>query len=154
MSHTRFYVAGEWSNPAGRHLVSTLRHAGQVVFHSDDLDEAYTWMRSHGPSAVELAGPREFVVRTRNRDVAGRARVETVALEESDVFVLIVPAPRSADALFGWALAQQLPTIVLHTGPTEPELMYSLADRVITDLNEFDDAIESIMEGRRSCAQS
>lgn len=148
----RIYVAGQWSDTVAHRLVDELRRCGHLVYASDDLDGSFQWLNS--PESVDVVGPREFDHQLRDHAVIARAALELDALNEAEVFVLVVPAARAADTLLGYALARGLRCVVVQSRPTSPELMYGLAE-VITDPRAVCAALagSSVAGGQQVCAR-
>ena len=55
----------------------------------------------------------------------------------ADAFVLLLPCNRSAHLEAGWAIGRGKPTVIYTPEPSEPELMYLLADAVVVSEGEL-----------------
>lgn len=54
------------------------------------------------------------------------------AMQWADTFVLLLPCGRSAHLELGWAIGAGKRTVVFLDNPVTPELMYKLADEIVT----------------------
>ena len=66
-----------------------------------------------------------------------------VALERSDVVVLVMPCGRSAHLELGYAIGAKKTSIIL-LSQSEPELMYKMADYMCTSLEEVLDVLDRL----------
>lgn len=59
------------------------------------------------------------------------------AMEYADVFILVLPAGRSANLEAGWAIGQGKPTAVYMPEYDTPDLMYKMADLITNNIDEL-----------------
>lgn len=137
----KVYLIGALSNRTGIFPVAEkLRHAGHDVF--DD------WI-SPGPEADEQWQRYERQRGRNYRDALNGTHAKHIFeydfkhLADSDAVVLVLPAGKSGHLEMGWAIGQGKKAFVYL--PKEPErydLMYLLADDVITSMDELLDELK------------
>lgn len=133
----RIYVASSWRNQEQPNVVKALRSAGHEVydfrnpapgdngFGWSEIDPDWkNWSKEQYLQALE----HPIAIDGFNKDLAG--------MERAEAFVLVMPCGRSAHLEAGWAIGRGKPTAILLAEGQEPELMYRLADRLCTGLDE------------------
>ena len=134
----RIYVASSWRNQFFPEVVRCLREAGHDVydfrnpphggngFRWTDIDEnAPNW--TFGKYAEGLHHPlaeRQFAA-------------DMEALEWADTCVLVLPCGRSAHTEAGWLAGAGRHVVAYIPELVEPELMYTLFDRVVGSLDDL-----------------
>lgn len=136
-NEVKIYVASSWRNPRQPEVVEVLRAAGHEVydfrnpapgnngFHWREIDLAWqTWT----PARFRRALLHPLVIDGFSRDKD--------ALDWADAVVLVMPCGRSAHLELGYARGKgKMTAILLSDG--EPELMYKLADVLLTSDDEL-----------------
>ena len=70
--------------------------------------------------------------------------VDKDAMEAADAFVYVLPCGRSASLELGWAAGRGIPTAIMFGDDNTPEVMYRLADRFCTTLQEVLDWLSDL----------
>jgi hypothetical protein len=132
------YVASSWRNPHQPAIVSMLRGAGHDVydFRNPKLDDdGFRW------SEIDPHWQHWSV--DQYRQALGHPLAELgfaqdkLALQMADVTVLVLPCGRSAHLELGYAIGLKQRTAILMLEPSEPELMYKLADVICSSVDEL-----------------
>jgi hypothetical protein len=136
------YVASSWRNDRQSAVVKMLRDAGHTVydfrqpteddsgFHWSDIDPMWQeWSMEQFRQALPTA------LQAYHRD--------RKALDEADAVILIMPCGRSAHLELGYAVGRGTPSAIL-LSDGEPELMYSLADRLCTTFTEISEWLDEV----------
>jgi len=130
------YVASSWRNEVQPEVVAALRGADYEVYdfrHPATGDDGFHW--SEIGSGWESWTPDEFISAL-SHPIADRGfGNDMMALERSDVVVLVMPCGRSAHLELGYAIGAKKTSILL-LSQSEPELMYKMADYICTSLEE------------------
>lgn len=129
----KVYVASSWRNELQPLVVETLRAEGHEVydfkaegsFHWSQIDSDW---ESWTPERMAEALENELTIDAYNIDMA--------AMEAADAFVYVLPCGRSASLELGWAAGRGKPTAIMFGDDNTPEVMYRLADRFCTTLQE------------------
>lgn len=141
-----FYVASSWRN---YHLQPAVVEALRAEGFTDTYDfrhplpgnEGFKWSdidpdwQSWSPEAFKLALDHPIAEQGFDLDFT--------AMSLSDVGVLVMPCGRSAHIEAGYFVGhpQKRLIILLDSAPTEPELMYKMADAVCLSLGEVMDTV-------------
>lgn len=132
------YVASSWRNPLHQAVVAFLRAEGFGVFdfrHPAPGNDGFHW--SEIDPAWKRWGPDDFRKHLRDPIAVGGFTTDFDAMQASDIFVLVLPAGRSAHLELGWAEGAGKRTIVLLDNGSEPELMYNLVDSLVIGFSEL-----------------
>jgi hypothetical protein len=133
----KIYVASSWRNPVQPDVVARLRAENHDVYDFRNPAEGYrgfSWRQTHAeppPWSAEVT-----------RDVLGHpvaARgfgLDFDAMKWCDACVMVQPCGRSAALELGWCAGAGKFTCVLLADGQEPELMFKVADRLCTSLDE------------------
>lgn len=138
------YVASSWRNDLQPSVVRGLRALGHKVY-DFKVDSAFGWhqidenWKNWTPNEARGMLLHPLSQRGFTSDKA--------ALDQCDVCVLVLPCGRSSHLELGYAIGQGKPGIVfwpsdLH--PYDPDLMYLLAQYVVTSSSELFHALEEI----------
>lgn len=136
MTGRRIYLASSWRNEAQPALVQALRAAGHEVYdfrNPAEGQDGFAW------SAIDRDWlgwkPDRFAELLRTHPVAQAGyQLDKDALDWCDTCVLLLPCGRSAHLEAGYAIGQGKQTIILLADKGfEPELMYLMADAVVTE---------------------
>lgn len=134
----RIYVASSWRNERQPGVVSALRWADHEVY-DFKVDGGFSWNQIH-PEWATWTMPQYLSALGHPLAEAGYA-TDMEALAACDAVVLVNPCGRSAHLEFGWAIgAGKLGVILLNEGD-ESDLMYKMADRIVTSITEVVGAI-------------
>ena len=131
----KIYLASSYRNSWQPHVVALLRRAGHKVydfkdgisgFEWDEIDPEWeNWDETQARAALE----HTTCWKAFSQDYE--------AMQWAEAFVLLLPSNRSAHLEAGWAIGQGKPTVIYTPEPTEPELMYLLADAVVVTEREL-----------------
>ena len=132
------YVASSWRNLLQPTIVSRLRQAGHEVYdfknpHPGEEEFRWSEIDPHGQDwsvaqyQAALAHPFAEL---------GFAR-DKLALQIADVTVLVLPCGRSAHLELGYAIGLKQRTAIVMCEPSQPELMYKLADVICAGLDDL-----------------
>lgn len=135
----KVYIASSWRNKYFERIVEAVRAEGFEVFDFKNPAPGQTgfhWSeigpdwREWSPNAFVAALHHDLAVQGFEADMGG--------LRGADVVVLLMPCGRSAHLEAGWAAgAGKRLIIFLPVGePSEPKLMYKMADMVVTTVGE------------------
>lgn len=136
------YVASSWRNPIQPAVVATLRCAAKQYPELEPYDfrnpapgdNGFRWMDVGLATGNDVADPDEYLdALSHPRAVEGFAS-DKAAMEAADTFVLVLPCGRSAHLELGWAIGAGKRTVILLDDPVTPELMYKLADGIVTSV--------------------
>jgi hypothetical protein len=136
------YVASSWRNDIYPTVVETLRaHSHSVYDFRQPNGHACGFnFRNAGldgdPSTGDLAAASYLDA------LDHPAAIHTFgshfeAMLSADTVVLVLPCGRSAHTELGWAVGAHKRTAILLDDPCTPELMYRLADKIVTSLDEL-----------------
>jgi hypothetical protein len=140
MSQRRIYVASSWRNNQQPKVVEVLRSQGYDVydFHNPAKDNnGFSW--EEVDKNWESWTPRHFANKVTTDTIAAEGfAYDKAALDGCDTLVLLLPCGKSAHLEAGYAAGQGKQVIVvLHWDGFEPELMYLLADAIVTNVDEM-----------------
>lgn len=146
----RVYVASSWRNEIQQSIVTLLRGLGHQVYdfrapHATGPDrgrrgQGFSWSeidptwRSWTPEQA-----RNALDHTVARDGFGS---DMDALKCCDVCVLVLPSGRSAHLEAGWASGAGKGLVIVQFAALEAELMYLMADAIVTTACEIGPAVE------------
>jgi hypothetical protein len=138
----KIYVASSWRNTLQGLVVHTLRAAnfGVYDFKNPPNGKPFSFdevgLKGDDPipadQYLELLWGNDRVVEGFESDFG--------AMQEADVFVLVLPCGRSAHLELGWAVGAGKRTAILLDDPCTPDLMYRMVDFVapnVMDLLEW-----------------
>ena len=131
----KIYVASSWRNSWQAHVVALLRRAGHHVYDFKDGLGGFEW--------EDIDPNWENWDESQTREAlsdglcAGAFSLDYEAIKWADAFVLLLPCNRSAHLEAGWAIGRGKPTVIYTPEPSEPELMYLLADAVVVSEGEL-----------------
>lgn len=135
------YVASSWRNPTQQEVVKRLREAGHEVydfrnpepgntgFHWSEIDPDW---KQWTPEKFREALEHDIAVDGFSRDFQ--------AMIEAAAGVLVMPCGRSAHIEAGYFAGQHKALFIL-LSDGEPELMYAMADRLCTSVDELLEAL-------------
>lgn len=143
------YVASSWRNPYQPEVVKRLRLDAHDVYdfrHPEGRgSDGFSW------AAIDPAWASwstEQWDRALDHPLAVRAfELDSRALEEADVCVLVLPSGRSAHLEAGFAAGRGVPVVIYAPGKEEPELMARWAVGIATELEELVDLVAGTVAG-------
>ena len=143
----RIYVASSWREPRQPVVVDALRVAGHEVYdfrNPAEGNHGFHW--SEIDPNWEQWGPDQFVEGLRHPLADQGFGFDLRAMQWADACVHVVPetAGRSSHLELGWCAGTGKLTIIL-VNASEPELMYKLADHIVTSI---DDVLAPLELGR------
>jgi hypothetical protein len=144
----RVYVASSWRNPGQAGIVHILRRCGHDVYdfrHPALGNDGFHW------TAIDPGWkawtPQQYREALRHPIARESYELDMAALRACDACALVLPAGRSANWEFGYAMGQGKLGVVVQFGHEEPELMYREA-AIITNVDELVDAFGGLTEER------
>ena len=150
----RIYVASSWRNKYQPEVVAALRKAGHEVydfrnpehnpggFHWADVDEKWQDWK-----------PEEYI-RNLIHPVAEKGfKADLDAMLWADTCVLVLPCGRSAHTEAGWMAGAGKRVIVYIPEMQEPELMYKLFDKVVSNVTDLILTLEPEMKSSMSSVE-
>lgn len=136
----KVYVASSWRNEGYPAVVKALRAAGHEVYDFRNPDESvpegdqgFHWS-DIDPQWLSWS-PSQFIDALDHPLAMDGYQKDYAALESADAVVLVMPCGRSAHLELGFGAGQGKLTVILLT-ESEPELMYKMADRLVTSVDE------------------
>ena len=140
----RVYVASSWRNEKQPKVVEALRKEGFDVYdfhNSEPDDQGFHW------SEIDLKWkewtPEQFVEALKHPLAYTAYKKDFVAMQGSDVLVLVTPCGKSTHLEAGWARGAGKRTVAL-LSDGEPELMYNLIDHFCTSVGGVVDTLKMI----------
>lgn len=142
----KIYLASSWRNACQPAVVKGLRAVGHEVYDFQNPipgNKGFAWSEID-PAWLEW-DPARFVAVLDSSIARAGYRFDKAALDWCDTCVLLLPCGRSAHLEAGYAIGKGKPTlVVLAEERFEPELMYLLADVVVSDLGQMIPALERL----------
>ena len=135
------YIASSWRNAAYRAAVHDVRAAGYTVHDWQDPEGWFDW--SDVDKNCASWTPEQFLAGLDHPIADQGFGRDLMGMLESDVFLLLLPCGASAHLEAGWAVGNGKPVCIVLDAEPRAELMYKLADRIVTTLL---DAIEWIAD--------
>ena len=133
----KIYVASSWRNQYQPDVVRRLRAAGYDVYdfrNPREGDTGFHW--SEIDPDWQSWTPDKYVVAMQHPIAVAGFKSDFDAMKWADACVLVLPSGRSAHLEAGWFCGQGKPCMVYIPEPIEPELMYKLASRICTSMDE------------------
>jgi len=135
---SRIYVASSWKNEIQPELVKHLRAAGHEVYdfrHPTEDDEGFSWEEIEG----QWQGwtPGQFLAALSHPAAVRGFLHDFEAMERADTGVLVLPCGKSAHLEAGYFAGAGKRLFILMKDHDTPELMYKLATRVCTSVEEL-----------------
>lgn len=147
----KIYLASSWRNAWQPAAVKGLRAAGHEVYDFQNPapgNKGFAWSEID-PDWLQW-NPTRFVSALEDPIALSGYRFDKAALDWCDTCVLLLPCGRSAHLEAGYAIGQGKPTlVVLAEDRFEPELMYLLADVVVSDLGQMIPAVDRLPRQNR-----
>ena len=140
----KIYVASSWRNEYQQSVVQKLREANHEVYDFKTDGKPFDWKDTE----FNWKGTTNDVIE-RFKSVLKHSLVNEAfnadiqALRRADVCILVLPCGNSAHLEMGWAVSNNVHTIIYIPSGTsldfDPELMYKMCDHISTSI---DDVIE------------
>ena len=130
------YVASSWRNEKQPEVVKTLREHDHEVYdfkNPRDSDNGFHW--SEIDKNWQKWTPEQYIRNLSHPIANDRYMKDLNAMLWADACVLVMPCGRSAHLEAGF-FAGASKTLVILVDSGEPELMYKLADKVCTTMDE------------------
>lgn len=131
----KIYVASSWRNDLQPNVVSDLRSAGHEVYdfrNPSTGDKGFHW--SDINPGWQTWGHIEYLAGLNHHLAESGFRNDYKGMVWADVCVLVLPCGRSAHLEAGWFVGVSKRLYIL-ADPSEPELMYKLADGIFDRLD-------------------
>jgi hypothetical protein len=145
----KVYVASSWKNQLqeemcyrlrteGRHQVYDFKHPNSCPgFHWSSIGPGHeSWTAEQLSAGLEAPRARETY----------HSNFE--ALSSCDVCVLVLPCGRSSHLEAGYAVGCNRPLYILQLEPQPAELMYRMARKVVSSIEELIELLEELREDR------
>jgi nucleoside 2-deoxyribosyltransferase len=130
----RAYIADPYWNEHHDGVIAALRDAGVTVFDYRDGDGGGSPEAIFGPDPHNLTAA-EFTAALTSPIAREKLAADQRAIDECDVLVLLLPAGKSSHFEFGYAIAAGKRAIIMAPdGKVPAELVYALADAIVTDI--------------------
>lgn len=145
------YVASSWRNEAHAGVVARLRDLGHIVYDFKNPLMTGDGVGFGGFSWSEIDedwqswGVNDYLKALLHPAAVTGFMRDYEAMRWADAFVLVMPCGRSAHLEAGWAIGQDKPTCILLGDEQEPELMYHLATRIVVDMGQLEEWLESLV---------
>lgn len=138
----KVYVASSWRNETQPTVVELLQREGFEVydFRQPSNDKpGFRWsdLNEDPPDAWS---PQRCIEFLRHPLAVEGFRQDFDAMVSADACVLVLPAGRSANLEAGWFVGRGRPLVVLKDWGN-PDLMYSMATKVVASVAEIPDAL-------------
>jgi nucleoside 2-deoxyribosyltransferase len=145
----KIYLASSWRNTNQPLAIQMLRDEGHEVydFRNPSPDNTgFSW------SEIDTDWldwtPKYFIEALAHPIAINGFYHDKTALDWCDTCILLLPCGRSAHLEAGYAIGKGKPTlIVLDNNRFEPELMYLLADKVVSDITQMLPALSMMRTG-------
>lgn len=141
----RIYLASSWRNPFQPQAVDMLRAAGHEVYDFRNPapgNQGFAW--SEIDENWQSWPPNLFIAGLQHPLAQRGYRLNKDALDWCDSCVLLLPCGRSAHLELGYAIGRGKQSLAVLAAGAEPELMYLLADKVVSDLSLLLPALEGL----------
>lgn len=142
----RVYVASSWRNLVQPGIVHILRACGHEVYdfrHPRPGNDGFRWTEIDG--GWQSWTPQQYRAALQHPIAREGYELDMAALRACDSCVLVLPAGRSANWEFGYAMGQGKRGVVVQFEPQEPELMYREAE-IVTSPDELITAFGGLVE--------
>ena len=145
------YVASSWKNNLQPAIIAFLNAAGipnydfKGTFQSDEefigfsWDQIETYKGNGGPNfqGKHDAFTQDFLIGLNHPRAQEGFMADWNAMQKADTFILVLPCGKSAHLELGWAIGAGKRTIILAEETIERELMYLMADHLVTSTFEL-----------------
>ena len=140
----KIYVASSWRNtfqPMAVHVLRTVENFEVYDFrHPRPGERGFAWSDIDGEWLRWT--PDRYIEALEDPVAVAGFNSDLDAMKWADTFVLVMPAGRSAHLELGWAAGAGKETVILlDEEGFEPELMYKLADHVVTTMSDVLDVL-------------
>lgn len=137
----KLYVASSWRNTWQPAVVQTLKIRGYDVYdfrHPSPDDPGFAW--SDIDRAWKEWTPLAYTAMLNHPIAQLGFGKDYAAMVEADACVLVLPCGRSAHLEAGYFVGAKKPLLIFYPFQErmEPELMYLMADRVVTTFEEVE----------------
>ncbi|WP_294596370.1 hypothetical protein [uncultured Rikenella sp.] len=135
----KIYVASSWRNRYYTEVVAHLRQLGHEVydFRNPVPYGGFSW--SEVAPNWQSWTMEEYKKALSHPNAERGFGSDFGAMQWADACVLVCPCGRSAHTEAGWMAGTGKPVWVYIPEPQEPELMYKIYERIVTDMAELDD---------------
>mgnify|MGYP001171606185 CR=1 FL=1 len=131
------YVASSWRNVIQPDVIKILLDAGHEVYDFRNPCQSGTGFHwSDIASDWEHWSPEKLIAGLEHPLASKGFRSDMDALDWAEAVVMVMPCGRSSHLELGYAVGKSKKTVVLLT-QSEPELMYKMADYLVTDTEKM-----------------
>ena len=133
----KIYVASSWRNERQPETVRLLREDGHEVYDFRS-SEGFNWKQVDESYESQLnVLPGTYVQMLAHPLAQQGFKADLDAMRWADACVLDLPCGLSAHLEVGWFIGQWKLVVILLNGPLDPELMYLLANKIVTNHDEL-----------------
>lgn len=151
----KVYVASSWRNiERHREVVKAVREAGHEVYDFTDPENGkpFSWSQVTDLDCTKLSGPQVVGVLEQPRSEEGFTS-DMTAPANADAVILVMPCGRSAHLELGYAVGASKLTIVLLGEQQEAELMWSMVNAIVTDIDTMLVALDPPLQVREMAGE-
>lgn len=134
----KVYVASSWRNTFQGLVVHTLRAVNFEVYDfknpPNDKPFSFDQVGLHGDDPIT---PSEYLEALATGRAQEGFNSDFGAMQEADIFVLVLPCGRSAHLELGWAVGAGKRTAILLDDPCTPDLMYRMVDYIAPNVMDL-----------------
>jgi len=138
------YVASSWRNLLQSFVVTSLRGHGFNVYDFRNPPDRTGFAWETIDQNWKNWGPVEYIEALGHPLAIAGFNSDFDAMKAADICVLVMPCGRSAHIEAGWMKGNGKQLFIINIDQSEPELMYKIADHVITSWDEFNCIFYSI----------
>jgi len=133
----KVYVASSWRNLIQPDVVKMLVEAGHDVYDFRNPFQNGTGFRWADIASDWEDWSSEELINGLEHPLASKGfKSDMDALDWAEAVVMVMPCGRSSHLELGYAVGQRKKTVVL-LSQSEPELMYKMADYLVTDTEQM-----------------
>lgn len=143
----KVYVASSWRNNKQPSVVNILKGVGHEVYdfhHPSTGDDGFHWTEvwEQFDDDWHNGTMEQFIEALKHPVAISGFNKDMFALRMCDACVLVLPCNRSAHLELGYAVGVGKITIIMLDSDCEPELMYSMVDRLCVNITDVVNALE------------
>lgn len=138
----KIYVASSWRNNEQPGIVKALREAGHEVYDFKNPapgNNGFHWSEID-PNWKDWT-PDQYLNGLLHPVAQSGFKSDFDAMKNADMGVLVLPSGRSAHIEAGYFVGSGKPLVIM-VAPGEPELMYLMANTVVSTLTDLLEAVE------------
>jgi hypothetical protein len=134
----KVYVASSWRNKYHAEVVSVLQAVGHDVYDFKNPKQGKTGFHWSDVDPKWEGWIPDLFVKSLEHPIAQKGfQSDKQALVDCEVCVLVLPSGKSSHLEAGWVAGMGKLVVVYMPEQQEPELMYLLADKVVTSMGDI-----------------